>query len=607
MNYCCLFMRLKADNLHASKDGQDELQTEDGTLSQNYISSSSTGPAIVSTAEEKESKFELETEQSSKTSHVLNIVAVEREEIVSSKDKSDLATSYNETAEVVSKYVSALRAGDNEIQSSVAIGEIAKSTEMLAGSSEVNADFSEVVDVPSNFSPFENPVQIIDPANGIINKSRDVIEDDVSMAETYNVDVQSVPKALPMHKDPEATVEDVGLNRGDIDTLNALGAVTYAAEEVVSGNDVAEVGDSKNIRREDNVVGSVENTENDFKQDLGQKSIDDFGTVGMPSQIPEFEASDPGVSEVKSEVITQFETKCLESDKIRSAEEQKPTISSENVSPEVNSAAADNLEYASTGAANTSNDIDDGTEHVLLEIKDRELTEKDLSEEQKNPIPLENASPELVSAVADNGTNNEVNNGTEDVQLEIQDRELTGKGLSGSSSVDECAINDIPPLIKEPRNDDRISGGVQIHLDENEMRSAGEDNDVVNAETIPGCQLSTENVHEPLEHEKTSDHGKSETITGSGDLMVGGSLPKMECTGGSSGGGEYVKCSEEASGVAGDMLTKQLVAGSAVDVVPDSSSQTDSLDGNWGSVSGNFMPISLVMELICDFLYQFPI
>ncbi|XP_019103933.2 uncharacterized protein LOC104889764 isoform X2 [Beta vulgaris subsp. vulgaris] len=547
-------------------EGEND-RVEAGSLSQDHISSCITGPTLVSASVTVE-----------------NEDADESKDFVQSKEILEIRTSENEITGKASEDISYLRANEENL-GPVSTGKIAKFTGLETTGSENNIEFSQ------NSCSLEHPVEAVDPLNGSTSKSSDLMEDcDSKTGANDDVLVLAVPdaSALPLHKNPEIVVEDLDNNREIINTHKAPGSVSET-EGIAHTAEICS-GDSKKFRAEDDVLTDVDAIENKLKQEVGTQSIVEQN-IGEPGQIPDVEASVGDISKIRSEVVTDFKT---ENTKDAScAEEQKPIVSLENVSPEGATAnAAENVDFIWNGAHNKSNSVQSNTEHLILQ--------------------------------------------------ETDEREESGKELSGSSLLAECAVNN--------SQDSNVTGigrnteVIQTQLEEIKSRSGGEENEAINAEIAPGCGLgaagSHDVIHEPLEPERISNHGKSINMADPGELMVDHSLPMMESTGGSPGReaqcigedgpggilkfddvpvstskiipsdslemGEDAQCSlqssaavddsctkrlaEEASGVAeGGRIIKQHVAVSALDVIPDSSSQTDSLEGNWGSVSDAVM------------------
>ncbi|XP_021860699.2 uncharacterized protein [Spinacia oleracea] len=631
-------------------EGEND-RVEPGVLFQDHIPSSTFGPALSSHS------ITLENENEGDTAN----------EIISSTEKSELRTSYNETTEEASEDVSVLRDVDEEIVVPVSASGIAKSVMETTGS-ENNIECSQAV---------EHPAEVIDPANGSSTKPSDVIVDYGSKSEAdADVYVLAVPDALLLQEHPEIAVEDLDHKRSKFNTLMTLGSgtgtgnaeygeygIAHAAEEVFSGIDLTKTSDSKKVYSEGDVLESFDAMENKLNQYVGHKSISEQNPVGEePVQLPDVEVSDGHISEVRS-VVSDFKTENLE-EQISNAEEQKPIVALNNVFPEGDSSAVvNNPEFTINEATNTEHvvlqesddievsgslllpsdvDISEFRSEVFSDFKTENLEEKSFScaEEQKPTIAMNNVFPESASSVAadnaeftSNGassTRNGVKNNTEHVVLHnIDDSEV-----SGSLLLAEHAINVIPPQFKELSNihdisdtgNDETIGVVQTHLDGSEIRSGVEDNVAVNAETAPGfgsnAAGSRDGIHEPFEVDRFHDHVNSED---SGDVFVGHSLPMVESTGGSSAGAEFIgeegpgsisktkstdasevcddaqcslqssaavndtcmkKFTEDASGVVdGDRVVKPHIAISGADILPDSSSQTDSLEGNWGSVS----------------------
>lgn len=565
-------------------------RTEAGILSQDHITSSTTGPALVSALATVGNDNEGETADESK-------------EVLSS-NTSELRTSYYETTEEASEDISILRAANEKILGPVSGGGLEKSTGMKTTFSENNAE-SQVVDDPGNFFSLENPTEVIDPANISSSKLNDVMEDYGSKTgANEDAYILAISDALPLDKNHEIVVEEVDHKRGKFNTLKAPDSATEtveygilcAAEEVCSGIDLSETGDDgKKVYSEDDAFRSVNAVENKLNQDVGQKSLSEQNVVEEPGQLLDVEASNAVINEFSSDVTFGFKTENLEDKKVGCAEEPKPIVSSENMFAEgASSNTVDNPDFTSNEAANTSNSTTYNVEHVVLQ--------------------------------------------------KIDNSEMSGKELSGSLLLAEHAINDIPPQVKGLSNihdssdtdKDGNTGVIQTLLDGNEMRNGG--NEAVIAETALGglsISGSRDGIHDPLELGRISGHDESDKMVDSGEVMVGRSLPMVESTDGSSGvtecmGGdgpgatlktgdvpgsitkvipsdalevcEDAQCSsqssaavngsctkkfaEEASGVVeSDRIVKQHVAVTIADVLPDSNSQTDSLEGNWGSVS----------------------
>ncbi|XP_021745866.1 uncharacterized protein LOC110711756 [Chenopodium quinoa] len=628
-----------AQNLEGEND---RLEAEAGILSQDHMPSFTSGPAPASAS-----------------------ITVEN------KNEDEAA---DETTEEASEYVSVLRDMDKGILGPVSNGELAKSAVMKIIGSENNVKCSQAAG---------QPVEVIDPASGSSAKLSDVtVDHGLKSGANADVYVLAAPDALLPHKHPDRAVEDLD----------------------------HETSESKKVYSEDNVLKSVGVMEGKLNQDVGQISIAEQNPVGEPVHLPDVEASEGDISNFSCEVVSDLKTENL-GEKISCAEEQKPIIALNNVFPEEQKPtvalnnifpeeqkpifAADNPEFTSNGAFNTSNGVKTNAEHVVLqEIIDNEvsrslllasdvdttefrnevvsdfktenLEEKSFScaEEQKPIVALNNVFPEeqkpivalnnvileelKPSVAADNQefTSNEASNGVKSTTEHVVSQEIGDSDVSGSLLLAEHAINDILPQSKELSNihgnsdtgNNENVGAVRTHLDGSEIRYGGEGNEAVNAETAPSGSIiagSHDGIHETFEVNRFHDHIKSDTTADSGDLMAGHTLPMVESTVGSAGGAEFIgedslgaisktdnvpgsiskmistessvvcdnaqhslkssatvddtcteKSAEEADDVfEGDRIVKPHIAISGADILPDSSSQTDSLEGNWGSVS----------------------
>ncbi|XP_021749153.1 uncharacterized protein LOC110714904 [Chenopodium quinoa] len=310
-------------------------------------------------------------------------------------------------------------------------------------------------------------------------------------------------------------------------------------------------------------------------------------------------ASDVGTTEFRNEVVSDFKNENLEEKNFSCAEEQKPIVALNNVFPE----------------------------------------------EQKPIVALNNVFPEeqkpLVAADNHEFTSNGASNGVKSNSEHVFSQEIGNNDVSGGLLLAEHAINDILPQSKELSNihdgsdtgNNENIGAAQTHLD----GSGGEGNEAVNAETAPSGSIiagSRDGIHETFEANRFHDHVKSDKTVDPRDVIAGHTLPMVESTGGSSGGAECTsedglgaisktdnlpgsiskmistdssavcynaqlslkssatvddtftdKSAEEADVFEGDRIVKPHIAISGADILPDSSSQTDSLEGNWGSVS----------------------
>ncbi|KAL2924067.1 Speckle-type POZ protein-like [Bienertia sinuspersici] len=578
------------DQAHTVQKLEGEIdRVEAGFISQDLNPSSTAGPALVPDSVTVEYDKKVDTSDESK-------------EIASSKEKLEVRA--EDKAEKASEDVYVLKTADETILGPHYAGEIAKSTGVGSTGSENDFEKSEIVDAPGILCSVDHQVGVNDPVNGSNNKASDVMEDHGSQTgANEDVYVLSVPDNLPLHQHPEIAVEDLDYKGGKINGLNVPDSATETGnnEEVVAhvsefsnGIDL-ETSDSKNFSYEDDVLKGADAMENELKQDVGQKTAVEESTFGEPAQKSDIiETSDTDINELKNEAVKDFKTENLEDEKVSSAEEEKPTVRLESVFPQSASSinAADNLDITYV-TANTCSSVENNAEHGVLQG--------------------------------------------------IDGSEVSRKELAGSSLLAECAISGIQPQVTEISNihsindtgNDEKMGAVQTHLDGKDVRSGGEGNEAVAAESAPGCDLSTVAYHditsEPLVSDKIYDHDDSDKRVDSGDVSVGLSPIIIDKTADSStqgtgedGTGTILKSDdipgptskmapsdtvavcedeqqqlqstaavndikqfvEETSGaIEGDRTINQHVAVSVSDILPDSSSRTDSLEGNWGSVS----------------------
>lgn len=550
---------------------------------------------------ENENAVEQQVIQSSTTSNELNL-GVEEGNETSSKDLSELRTTGPEVPGSMLEDVSTLRDGCEGCQDSVCADGMVKHRGLQTCGFEGKVECSGEVDSPVNHhAPLES-AQVIE-SNGNTGKCTVTIkEPDSKINSNENMHVVAAPDALHLLAHPEMAVEDLDYKRGKFnvsmgpDASLAFESVAFgedpAIKESCFGNDFAKPGESSEIHSQHHVVETVHFTKDMLKLDVGQsRFIVLQHTGGEANQISDAEACNTDIGEFKGkEVFEDIESETCKKES-GSSEEQKHNSSWDNVSLEgavVNRSA--NQETRSNAVV-----IDE--EHCIVNENDRNqvqveelaATSLQLAESAlaKEALYSQDANDNDHGKIRVEGTalnaNERIGGEDDSKALSAEVQPAYGSTLPGTH---ESNVEAFEPEreyeLHKILDSGNVMGGHSQLESQSTSRGVGEirrtDDHMGGEECIKddtgGIVENDDHLDLPL---KMTQIGVSEMLENAGSYFPSSMSIRGSCT---------VEMAENASvAVEVDGTTKEHFAGSAVDTSVDSSSQSDSLEGNWGSVS----------------------
>ncbi|KAL9232738.1 hypothetical protein vseg_007810 [Gypsophila vaccaria] len=556
-------------NQQQTVENVDDDKVESGMASQDHTSTKAfLVPAVVTS--EIENTVDRKIEQASEPSSELDIVSERGKEVISSKVESELRTSHSETSPEVAD-VCNLKGVCDEAQgatgehlASVSTGELIKTSLMqIDGAEDSNGRFdahdsSEIEKIGSvteaySSGNFYSVHQVVDinSGNGNISKPELLEEREAKIGSNESVYDLLGSDVLPLEQHPEIEVEDLDHIKGK----NSISEAANSAVEFVDhskassiedgGSDIAftKTSDCGRVFSEDFSIRSLEN-----KLEENQKYVDEKKTSEEKDHISHVASSNADVNIFKNEGVDDLKSEHLEVEKDSGTEEKTPITSLENIFPEGATVDAGKI----TLHADSTRSVveEDGEDINVMDHVGRKIVENedDLATRKASIKPTidEVTKQDLESLHVSDRTGNGENNKVE------------GAVLNKIDISDGAAPHIIADYGKSDRALDEEIGSSEKNV---RMEEFPADNDT-------NSTLKTDGLNIASKVEVDEDAVTSNQSPAAVDLC------------------SDEKVAEDTSHVAeGDRVIKQQVTNSAIDAIVDSGSLSDSLDGNWGSVS----------------------
>ncbi|KAK9671398.1 hypothetical protein RND81_12G027400 [Saponaria officinalis] len=567
------------DNQLQTVENVDGDKVESGLASQDHISTKPSVESVVVTSE-IDNTVDQKIEQSSEPYIEPDMVSTTDEEIKSSKDESKIETSSIETLVEVAD-VGDLKGACDEPQgvsgehlASVSASGLIKTSSLGNDVESDNGRFdvlesSEREKIGNgNEAVSLHEGECMNSGNGNTSKSELFKEGDSKIGSDESVYDLLGSDVLPLEQLPEIEVEDVD----HIRIKNSISESPNATVEIVDyskgcsieegSSDIAfnENSEGERIFSEDFGVSSLED-----KQGESQKYVGEQKTFGEPDHISDVETSNADVILFKNEGVDDLKSGNSEIKKDGGIEEKKPITSLQN----------NFLEGATIDAGKTTSnedsarsDVEDAREYItVMDTGGSEVVEDDLA--------VRNS--EVIKPTLDDFTEQDSEN------LHIS----TGMGNDENNTLEGAIQNENE--ISDRVTPDRIvdHGKLDRVLDSGDLTVGHSEGESLSTSQFVG-EIESSEKKIRTEEFKADDYANS-TLKTHGQLNSTSKVEVDEDADRSSATVDH--CSDEKVAddtsriVDGGREIKQPVTISAVDTIVDSGSMSDSLDGNWGSVS----------------------